>query len=42
MYINEDFWKEALKIRKQKWNRLKAVCKQGKYPILVYDRIYTR
>ena len=42
IYINEDFSKETLEIRKQNWDRVTVLCKQGKCAILVYDCIYTR
>ena len=35
IYVNKDFSKETLEIRKQNWDRVKALCKQGKYAILV-------
>ena len=42
IYINKDFSKEAIEIRKQNWDRVKALREQSKCIVLVYDRIYTR
>ena len=42
IFVNEDFSKETLEIRKKNWGRVKELHKQGKYAILVYDRVYTR
>ena len=42
IYINEDVSKKTLEITKQDWEGVKALHKQGKYTILVYDRTYTR
>ena len=41
-YINKDFLKETLEIRKHNRYTVKALCKQGKYVILVYDCIHAR
>ena len=40
IYIKKDILKETVKFRKQNWDRVKALRKQGKYAILVYYRIY--
>ena len=40
--ISEDLSNETLKIRNENWDRKKALWKEGRYTILVYDRIYTR
>ena len=39
IYINEDFSKETMDIRKDKWKSVKSLGSQGKYAILVYDKI---
>ena len=42
IYINEDFSKEAMNIRKEKWKSVKLLRSQGKYAILVYDKIVVK
>ena len=42
IYINEDFSKETIEIRKHNVNRLKELLKQVKYAILAYNRIWIR
>ena len=42
IYINKDFSKETIEIRKQNWDRVKALREQSKCIVLVYDRIYAR
>ena len=37
--INEDYSKETLEIRKEKWNEVKELRKNGTYAILVYDKV---
>ena len=37
--INEDFSKETLEIRKEKWKEVKELRKNGTYVILVYDKV---
>ena len=37
--INEDYSKEALEIRKEKWKEVKELRKNGTYAILVYDKV---
>ena len=39
IYINEDFSKETMDIRKVKWKSVKSLKSQGKFAILVYDKI---
>ena len=39
IYINEDFSKETMDIKKQKWKSVKSLRSQGKYAISVYDKI---
>ena len=41
-YINEDFSKETVEIRKENWRKIQELKKNGKYAILVYDKIYWR
>ena len=36
--INEDYSKETLEIRKEKWKEVKELRKNGTYAILVYDK----
>ena len=38
IYINEDFSKETMDIRKDKWKSVKSLRSQGKYAILVYEK----
>ena len=35
----EDYSKETLKIRKEKWKEVKELRKNGTYAILVYDKV---
>ena len=37
--INEDYSKEILEIRKEKWKEVKELRKNGTYAILVYDKV---
>ena len=37
--INEDYSKETLEIRKEKWKEVKQLRKNGTYAILVYDKV---
>ena len=37
--INEDYSKETLEIRKEKWKEVKELRKNGTYAILVYDKV---
>ena len=41
-YINEDFSKETVEIRKENWKKVKELRKNGKYAILVYDKVLWR
>ena len=41
-YINEDFSKETAEIRKENWKKVKKLRKNGKYAILVYDKVFWR
>ena len=40
--INEDYSEETLEIRKEKWKEVKELRKNGKYAILVYDKVVTK
>ena len=42
IYINEDFSKETMDIRKDKWKSGKSLRSQGKYAILIYDKIVVK
>ena len=39
-YISEDFSKETVEIRNENWKKVKELRKNGKYAILVYDKIF--
>ena len=41
-YINEDFSKETLEIRKENWKKVKQLRGNGKYAVLVYDKVVWR
>ena len=41
-YINEDFSKETVENRKENWKKFKEFRKNGKYAILVYDKVFWR
>ena len=41
-YINEDFAKETLEIRKENWKKVKQLRENGKYAVLVYDKVVRR
>ena len=41
-YINEDFSKETVEIWKENWKKVKELRKNGKYAILVYDKVFWR
>ena len=41
-YINEDFSKETLEIRKENWKKVKQLRENGKYAVLVYDKVVWR
>ena len=41
-YINEDFSKETLEIRKENWKKVKQLRENGKYAALVYDKVVWR
>ena len=41
-YINEDFSKETIEITKENWKKVKELRKNGKYVILVYDKVFWR
>ena len=36
IYINEDFSKETMDIRKEKWKSVKSLRSQGKYAVLFW------
>ena len=40
--VNEDYSKETLEIRKEKWKEVKELRKNGTYAILVYDKVVTK
>ena len=40
--INEDYSKETLEIRKEKWKEVKELRTNGMYAILVYDKVVTK
>ena len=40
--INEDYSRETLKIRKEKWKEVKDLTKNGTYAILFYDKVLTK
>ena len=42
IYINKDFSKETMDIRKDKWKSVKLLRSQGKYAILVSDKIVVK
>ena len=42
IYINEDYSKETLEIRKENWQTVKRLRGQGTYAYLVYDPIVTK
>ncbi|XP_065681515.1 uncharacterized protein LOC136095174 [Hydra vulgaris] len=42
VYINEDFAKETIEIRKKLWEEVKRLRSEGKYAIIKYDRIFYR
>ena len=42
IYINEDYSKETMEIRKENWQTVKRLRSQGTYAYLVYDRIVTK
>ena len=42
IYINEDFSKDTMDIRKDKWKSVELLRSQGKYAILVYDKIVVK
>ena len=39
-YINEYFSKETVEIRKENWKKVKELRNDGKYVILVYDKVF--
>ena len=41
-YINKAFSKETVEIRKVNWKNVKELRKNGKYAILVYDKVFWR
>ena len=41
-YRNKDFSKETAEIRKNNWKKVKELRKNGKYAILVYDKVVRR
>lgn len=42
LYINEDFSKETIDIRKRNWEKVKEYRQQGKFAALSYDKIIVR
>ena len=41
-YINENFSKETVKTRKENWKKVKELRKNGKYAVLVYNKVFWR
>ena len=41
-HINKDFSKETVEIKKENWKKVKDLRKNGKYAILVYDKVFWR
>ena len=41
IYVNEDFSKETLEIRRELWKDVKRLRDEGKYAVLQYDKIVT-
>ena len=42
IYVYDDFSKATVALRKENWEKVKALRQQGKYVILIYDKIYSR
>ena len=42
LYINEDFSRETLELRKKLWEEVKQLCSEGKFAYLNYRSIITR
>ena len=42
IYINKDFSKDTVDIRKEKWSSVNPLRSQGKYAILIYDKIVVK
>ena len=42
LYINEDFSRETLELRKKLWEEVKQMCSEGKFAYLNYRSIITR
>ena len=42
IYIKEDFSKETMDIRKDKWKSVKSLRSQGQYAILLFDKIVVK
>ena len=42
LYINEDFSRETLELRKKLWEEVKQLCSEGKFAYLIYRSIITR
>ena len=42
IHVYEDFSKTSVTIRKENWEKVKALRQQGKCTILVYDKIYSQ
>ena len=42
IYINQDYSKATMDIRKEKWETVKNLRKQGTYAVLVYDKVVTK
>ena len=41
IYVNEDFSKETLEIRRELWRDVKRLRDEGKYAVIQYDKIVT-
>ena len=42
IYVNEDFSKDTIEIRKKLWENVLKLRREGKYAVLRYDKIFTR
>ena len=38
-FINDDYFKETVAIKKENWKNVKQLREQGKYAVLVYDKV---
>ena len=42
IYVNEDFSKDTIEIRKKLWENVMKLRREGKYAVLRYDKSFTR